>query len=79
MPIYEYCCQSCGRVSEIWEGIGKRRDALECKHCGNRNLEKVLSVSHSVKNPRPKGSTCCGRKERCDKPPCSSGSSCHRD
>jgi putative FmdB family regulatory protein len=79
MPIYEYRCQSCGAVSEIWEGVGIRSDPLQCKNCGDRSVERVLSVSHSVKNPRPKGSTCCGREERCDKPPCSSGSTCRRD
>jgi putative FmdB family regulatory protein len=79
MPIYEYRCRSCGRTSEIWEGVGSRNDPLLCKTCGGNDLEKVLSMSHSVKNPRPKGSTCCGREERCDKPPCSSGSTCRRD
>ena len=79
MPIYEYRCRSCGSTTEIWQGVGTRSDTLECKNCKGGELEKVLSVSHSVKNPRPKGSTCCGREERCDKPPCSSGGSCHRD
>lgn len=79
MPIYEYRCRSCGGTSEIWEGVGARKDPLECKHCGRGELEKIMSPSHSLKNPRPKGSTCCGREERCDKPPCSSGSTCRRD
>lgn len=79
MPIYEYRCLSCGNISEIWEGVGSRRDSLVCKYCGGKSLERVLSISHLVKNPRPKGSTCCGRDERCDKPPCSAGSSCHRE
>jgi len=78
MPIYEYCCRSCGQVSEIWEGVGKRSDSKECKHCGGSEVERVLSLSHPVKNPRPKGSTCCGREERCDTRPCSTGSTCRR-
>jgi putative FmdB family regulatory protein len=79
MPIYEYRCPSCGGTSEIWEGVGTRKDSLECKHCGERNVERILSLSHPVKNPRPKGSTCCGRQERCSTPPCSSGGTCHKD
>jgi len=79
MPIYEYRCGACGQVSEIWNGVGIRNDPIQCKTCGGNDLEKVLSLSHPVKNPKPKGSTCCGRDERCDKPPCSSGSSCRRD
>jgi putative FmdB family regulatory protein len=79
MPIYEYRCPSCGSISEIWQGVGTRSDPRQCKNCGGRGVERVFSVSHSVKNPRPKGSTCCGREERCDKPPCSSGGTCRRD
>jgi putative FmdB family regulatory protein len=78
MPIYEYRCRSCGSTSEIWEGVGTRSDTRVCKRCGGGELEKVLSVSYTMKNPRPKGSTCCGRQERCDTPPCSSGSTCPR-
>jgi len=76
MPIYEYHCRSCGKVSEIWEGVGTRSDALVCKGCGDRNLENIPSLSHPLKNPRPKGSTCCGREERCNTPPCSTGGTC---
>jgi len=79
MPIYEYRCRSCGAISEIWEGVGSRKDPLLCKHCGGANIEKVLSIARNVKNPRPKGATCCGREERCGKPPCTSESRCSRD
>jgi putative FmdB family regulatory protein len=47
MPIYEYRCPSCGGISEIWQGVGKRSDSLQCQHCGDSHLEKVLSVSHA--------------------------------
>ena len=55
-------------------GKGWEREAILCSvnNVAEGDVEKVLSVSHPVKNPRPKGSTCCGREERCDKPPCSS-------
>ena len=79
MPIYEYRCPSCGGISEIWQGVGNRSDSLRCQHCGESRLEKVLSVSHSLTTTRPKGATCCGREERCDKSPCSSGGTCRRD
>ena len=78
MPIHEYLCRSCGETSEIWQGVGTRKDPLECKQCGGRNLERVLSPSHPVKNVRPAGATCCGREERCAKPPCSSGGGCRK-
>jgi putative FmdB family regulatory protein len=79
LPIYEYRCADCGGISEIWHGVGTRSDSLQCKHCGGRRVEKILSASRALLNPRPKGATCCGREERCDKPPCSSDGPCRRD
>ncbi len=79
MPIYEYRCAHCGRISEIWQGVGTRSDSLQCRHCGDRRMEKLLSATHALMNPRPKGATCCGREERCNKPPCSSDGPCRRD
>lgn len=81
MPIYEYRCKECGHVSEIMESIGSHSDDLICKNCGSDNLVKILSYSSisMVGNTRPRGLTCCGRTERCDKPPCSTGGVCRRD
>jgi len=43
VPIFEYKCSQCGRISEFLEKTGqtaKRR----CLHCGSGNLEKQFSV-----------------------------------
>jgi hypothetical protein len=32
-----------------------------------------------MKEHNPPGSTCCGRSERCDTPPCSNDGKCQRD
>jgi putative FmdB family regulatory protein len=80
MPIYEYRCNNCGATSEFLVGIGTKGDSLSCKQCGNSQLEKMISVSHSLKSGgRTPGHTCCGREERCSTPPCSTGGSCRRD
>ncbi|MEW6615806.1 MAG: zinc ribbon domain-containing protein [Thermodesulfobacteriota bacterium] len=81
MPIYEYRCSQCGQVSEILAGIGSHSDLSLCKSCGSSNLEKLMSVSSFVSkdSSRPSGTTCCGREERCDTPPCSGGNRCGRD
>jgi len=80
MPIYEYRCNHCGAVSEFLVSVGSKGDTLNCKQCGSSQLEKMLSVSHSVKSEkRPPGHTCCGREERCATPPCSTGGTCRRD
>jgi putative FmdB family regulatory protein len=80
MPIYEYRCNDCGAVSEFLVGMGSQSKPLSCKQCGSSQLEKMLSISHSVvADKRAPGHTCCGREERCSTPPCSTGSGCRRD
>ena len=80
MPIYEYRCKDCGSVTEFLVGVGEDV-AISCSHCGSVDMEKVMSVASflgSSPDQRP-GSTCCGREERCDKPPCSTEGACRRD
>jgi putative FmdB family regulatory protein len=81
MPIYEYRCNECGRVSEILAGPRSEGEALVCQHCGSGDLEKIMSVSSfTFANAyRAPGKTCCGRDERCESPPCSSGGVCTKD
>lgn len=80
MPIYEYRCNDCGAISEFLVGLGSKGEGLTCKQCGGSQLEKMLSVSHSVMSEkRSPGHTCCGREERCATPPCSTGGTCRRD
>jgi len=43
MPIYEFKCRDCGRLSSVFtRSIASPVDA-ECKHCGSRALERALS------------------------------------
>ena len=80
MPIYEYKCNDCGKVSEIMVGINVQDDTLQCKYCGSTSLKKTPTfASISMGSTRPRGRTCCGREERCDKPPCSTDGSCYKD
>ncbi|MBW1980734.1 MAG: zinc ribbon domain-containing protein [Deltaproteobacteria bacterium] len=82
MPIYEYQCQECGEVCEILLiSSHQPEQRLECSNCGSSRLEKILSAaSYAVKTSGSSaGHTCCGREERCDTPPCSTGGSCRRD
>lgn len=46
MPIYEYRCQECRRISSFL--ILNRRDPLVpvCQRCGSHSLERVLSRVH---------------------------------
>lgn len=76
MPIYEYECQKCGKVSEF---LLRKTDDIQirCASCGSDELIRLISVPGVVKTTqRVPGTTCCGREERCDTPPCSSGGCC---
>jgi putative FmdB family regulatory protein len=48
MPVYEYQCKSCGKVSSFIEKMFERprlfKRKKRCKHCGGKKLEKILSV-----------------------------------
>jgi putative FmdB family regulatory protein len=79
MPLYEYECRSCGKVSEFL--VREPKDIAEnrCPACGSRDLERQMSVPSVLRDRTDtRGATCCGRTERCEKPPCSAGGACHR-
>ncbi|MHC4483468.1 MAG: FmdB family zinc ribbon protein [Planctomycetota bacterium] len=43
MPIYQYKCGDCGKISEFLENFAGRADRT-CVHCGSRKLRKQLST-----------------------------------
>ncbi len=43
MPIYEYRCQDCGRLSSVFTRSVSSPVNAACKHCGSGRLEKSLS------------------------------------
>jgi len=81
MPIYEYRCEDCGKITEILLMRNDNNESIICKYCGSKRLKKLISAPASVimGSSIRKGKTCCGRDERCDNPPCSSDGSCKRD
>lgn len=79
MPIFDFKCKECGGVSEILVR-GNMNQNVRCPTCGSSSMEKLVNTSYAIRMNSPShGSTCCGREERCDKPPCSSDHGCHRD
>ena len=79
VPIYDYRCAKCGRVWEVFQR-GQNADPLRCPDCGASGAEKLPSAAVLARSSTAatKGGTCCGREERCDRPPCASGGECHR-
>jgi len=43
VPIYEYKCDDCGKVTELLESSSGKTQR-KCAHCGGSNLTKQLSV-----------------------------------
>ncbi|RJP35164.1 MAG: zinc ribbon domain-containing protein [Actinobacteria bacterium] len=78
MPIYDYKCGSCGAVSELFVRDGDSSKA-RCPDCGSSDMHKLFSAFHTLsRGSDHTGSTCCGREERCAKPPCSDDGGCHK-
>jgi len=79
MPIYEYRCLESGRISEVFPRNLNSQN-VQCPVCGSYKLDRLLSASYTLKiNASTPGTTCCGRTEHCETPPCSSDDSCRRD
>ena len=78
MPIHDFRCLQCGKVMELF--IRDAGQTPHCPDCGSTNLDRLMSSSYVLKtSSHIAGTTCCGRAERCDTPPCSSGDGCRRD
>lgn len=78
MPIYDYECQDCGQVSEVFLRSADSENTI-CPGCGGKNLKRLISASYVIgKASSEPGATCCGRTERCEAPPCSVGGACRR-
>lgn len=72
MPIYEYECGECGRISEFIENITTEKPNVICSHCGSNRLSRILSRGFIPKggtfSEEVSGKTCCEREERCERP-----------
>lgn len=42
MPIYEYLCENCGRVTEVMQKVTDKPPAA-CTECGGKRLAKLVS------------------------------------
>jgi len=71
MPIYEYKCGKCGKVSEIVVGVVHSGAKIKCSHCGSEQLEKIIPSTFAVATSRKAASnatSCCGANDPCDDP-----------
>jgi putative FmdB family regulatory protein len=79
MPIYDFRCQECGKVSEFLLSSSSDSRTLDCPGCGSQHLERLISAPSLLRGKaNVTGTICCGRTERCETPLCSTGEGCHR-
>ncbi|MBP8695371.1 MAG: hypothetical protein KBH73_02835 [Syntrophobacterales bacterium] len=79
MPIYEYQCGNCGELSEFLINGSGRDQPVTCRMCDSDDMKRVLSRSVVGRSRGPSGGrTCCGRDERCGRPPCGGEGRCDR-
>jgi len=88
MPTYEYLCEECGYRFEKFQKMSDE-PIKECPKCGGKT-ERLIGggmgivfkgsgfYSTDYKDSGSLGKICCGRTERCDKPPCSDDNVCKR-
>ncbi len=74
MPLYEYQCESCGKLSEYLVGVGSDQPDLACTSCGSVKLERMISLISVSKGAAPEG--CCGGAGDCDGEGCAPGRYC---
>ena len=43
MPIYEYTCDDCGRLTSVFTRTMSAKVDATCSHCGSAKLSRVLS------------------------------------
>ena len=43
MPVYEYRCNECGRVTSVFVRTMSAPESPACDHCGNAELDRVIS------------------------------------
>ncbi|MDY6918492.1 MAG: zinc ribbon domain-containing protein [Chloroflexota bacterium] len=78
IPLYDFRCNACGQISEILVRSATG-EAASCPACGSEDVERLLSTPTVMRIDAPApGTTCCGRTERCQTPPCSSNDTCRR-
>ena len=70
MPIYEYRCEDCKKISEVLVSASQG-NSLKCCYCGSSRLEKIISSNFAVskgKSGSASDASCCGATNPCDSP-----------
>jgi putative FmdB family regulatory protein len=64
MPLFDYLCLECGKVSEVL--VVSSAEGVQCNTCGSHKLKKMLSPVSSLSGVKKSGlpgtgdTACCG-------------------
>ncbi|HDN86549.1 MAG: zinc ribbon domain-containing protein [Candidatus Omnitrophota bacterium] len=88
MPTYEYLCEECGYRFERFQNMSEEPVKV-CPRCGQKVRRLIeggagfifkgsgfYATDYKIRSSSIR--TCCGRSERCDRPPCSDDGVCKR-
>jgi putative FmdB family regulatory protein len=46
MPIYEYYCQECNHIQEVFHPMTGPNEKIICQHCKRDNMAKAISAPY---------------------------------
>jgi len=46
MPAYDYKCEECGKVFEVFRRFAELDEEVKCPDCGSEKTERVFSIPH---------------------------------
>lgn len=58
MPVYEYQCQKCSRVTEAIRRMSQADEPIACEHCGHKKTQRVHSVFSPTGGTSASGGHC---------------------
>ena len=53
MPLYEYECQDCGYVTEVFRSVPERNNPADCNICGAKILTRLPARLQRIMAERP--------------------------
>jgi putative FmdB family regulatory protein len=67
MPLFDYLCLECGKVSEVL--VSSSVEDAQCASCGSGKVKKMLSSVSSLSGAKKSGLPGAGDTSCCGSPP----------
>ncbi len=77
MPIFEYECTACKKVSELLIGVSLSKVEIQCSYCGSKKMHRKISRSFVSTGSKTKQEFCAQKGPCQASPSCMNGGGCH--